>query len=412
MYKFLIVGKNFSGLKDKILERGDDYILLQDVLATKFPDKKMKRRIVADFSTKESLLESVKPLKNKIDGVITSYENYVLPTAWVAEYLELPGMPIESAEACTDKYLMRQLFSKAPRKISPDFAVVKSRQELEDFAASHNFPLILKPANLQKSLLVTKAHNHQELIKNYEKTLKNIGDTYTKYAPSRKPKLIIEEFMEGPIFSVDAYVDASGQPHVLDQVVDYQTGYDIGYDDNFHYSRLLPSRLSTHDQQAIRDTAALGCKTLGMKSSSAHVEIIMTADGPRIVEIGARNGGYRERMHKLANGIDIYNLALDNSLGKPIDVRATKNEPCAVLELFPKEPGIFVGIANQEKLEDLDSLAYFALKQPLGKFVGKSSDGYKMCAIIILHNQNQDRFSQDLVFVNSEVFVKTKPQAI
>ena len=34
MATFLIVGKNFSGLKNKILERGDNYILLQDQAVT------------------------------------------------------------------------------------------------------------------------------------------------------------------------------------------------------------------------------------------------------------------------------------------------------------------------------------------------------------------------------------------
>ena len=49
MQTFLIVGKNFSGLRDKILERGDEYILLQDIHATKKPDAQLKRRVVVDF---------------------------------------------------------------------------------------------------------------------------------------------------------------------------------------------------------------------------------------------------------------------------------------------------------------------------------------------------------------------------
>lgn len=408
MYRFLIVGKNFSPLKEKVLARGDDYILLQDVAATKFPDKKFKRRIVADFSSRDSLIKTLQKLKGSVDGVITTYENYVLPIAWIAEYLELPGIPVESAEACTDKFLMRQKFASAPRKISPGFETVGSRDDLTNFAKNHSFPLILKPANLSKSLLVTKSYNLDELLANYEKTMSLIDKLYARYAPGRKPKLIIEEFMEGPIFSVDAFVDSQGHPHVLKQVVDYQTGYDIGYDDNFHYSRRLPSQLPADKQEAIRETAAIGCKALGMRSSSAHVEIIYTKSGPMIVEIGARNGGYRERMHKLANGIDIYGLALTNALGKELDIRATKNESCAVLELFPKQAGIFKGIARQAELEALESLQYFAFKQTVGKHVGKSSEGYKACAIIILHNKDVGIFEHDLEFVNNNVHVITE----
>ena len=408
MKRILIVGKNFSGLSNYLKENEYDYLLLCDVLATKFPDKRLKRRVVADFSSKESVLAAVDSLEGSFDGVMTIYENYIVVCAWVAERLSLPGMPPQSAEACTDKELMRQLFSKAPRRISPGFQVVNTKDELAAFAEAHSFPLILKPANLAKSLLVTKNHDLAELLANYDTALSLFDSTYKKYAPNRTPKLIVEEFMEGSIHSVDAFVDAAGVPHVLEQIVDYQTGYDIGYDDNFHYSRLLPSRLSAADQRALREVAVLGCQALGMKSSPAHIEIIMTTDGPRIVEIGARNGGYRERMHAIANGINIPGNALALALGKQPDLASTKNESCAVLELFPKIPGKFVELANEEALRQLPSLNYLSIKATPESFVGKSSDGHKMTAVIILHNSDSTVFEKDLDYINEHVFVQTK----
>lgn len=408
MSNFLIVGKKFSNLTNKILERGDDYILLQDRLAAKNPDKKLKKRLVVSFEDTDKLAEEIRNLPIKIDGIVTVYENYVLAAAHIAEKLGLPGMPLSSAEACTDKQIMRQLFAKCDTKISPDFCEVKSEAQLIDFANSHSFPLILKPANLQKSLLVTKNHNLDELLSNYRKTIEQIDTIYSRYAPHRKAKLLVEEFIEGTIHSVDAFVDNAGEPHVLEHVVDYQTGYDIGFDDNFHYSRILPSRLCREDIDAIRETAALGCKALGMKNSPAHVEIILTSSGPQIVEIGARNGGYRERMHRLANGLDLTSIALDTALGKPIRIEPTKNDACAVLELFPKSNGIFQGIKHEAELVNLESLTYFAIKQPIGSHAGKAADGYKMCAIIILSNSDQARFVEDLAFINNYVTVVTE----
>jgi glutathione synthase/RimK-type ligase-like ATP-grasp enzyme len=64
---------------------------------------------------------------------------------------------------------MRELFATAPTKISPDFAVITSEREVRDFAAQHTFPLIIKPANLSKSLLVTKSSSLEELLMNYQK---------------------------------------------------------------------------------------------------------------------------------------------------------------------------------------------------------------------------------------------------
>ncbi|MEO5950528.1 MAG: ATP-grasp domain-containing protein [Candidatus Saccharimonadales bacterium] len=409
MSHIVIVGRKFSELADRLTQSGDTYTLLQDVKKTKFPDKKFRRRIVADFSSNESLLATVKTLHDNdpIDAVISLYENYILPTAIIGEFLGVPHLPVASAEACTDKFLMRTLFNGASEKISPDFAIVQSIDDVLAFAHSHSFPLILKPANLAKSLLVTKSSDITELRNNYEKTMTMIDKIYETYAPNRTPKLIVEEFLEGSIHSVDAYIGEDGIPLVLDNVVDYQTGYDIGYDDNFHYSRILPSKLSANDQIALRHCAEIGIKALGMKNSPAHVEVIMTVDGPRIVEIGARNGGYRGRMHRLANGIDILGAAIEVALGKKPSIIALKNEPCAVLELFPKHPGIYMGIHNESTLRSLSSLEYLSIKATPGRFVGKAGDGYKMCTVVILHNTDQAKFDKDILTMQNDIFIDT-----
>lgn len=408
-HTILIVGTSFSNLKTYLEEYGYNYVVLRDRRLTKFPDKKLKKRVVCDFGSKETMLQTVDAVaaKQRIDGVIATYEDYVLPAAEIAAHLGIHGLPLEAAKACTDKFLMRQKFATAPEKISPDFAVVNSEQDLRDFTANHKFPLILKPANLSKSLMVTKNHSLEELLANYRRTLEKIDAVYKKYAPSRQPKLLVEEFLEGSIHSVDAFVDANGEPHILEQIVDYQTGYDIGFEDNFHYSRIMPSKLSAEAQAAFRHCAAVGIKALGMKNSPAHVEIIVTPDGPRIVEIGARNGGYRERMHALANGIDITGNALKLALGEMPEIVATRNDPIAVLELFPKTPGIFSGIKHEDKLRQLPSLKYLSIKRKTGEYAGKSSEGYKMCAVVMLHNSDSERFNRDLAFVNEQVRVIT-----
>jgi carbamoylphosphate synthase large subunit len=407
MSHILIVGKNFSGIKEYLLAHGHEYTVLQDELATKFPDKRLKNRVVTSFKDKASVINALNRIKSPIDGVLCIYENYIVATAWITQYLQLPGMNPEAAEACTDKELMRQRFSESPIKISPAFKAVRSEIELIEFANAHEFPLILKPANLAKSLLVTKNENLDELIANYKRATELLGSTYAKYAPNRAPKLIVEEFLDGTIHSVDAFIDSTGEPHILDQLVDYQTGYDIGYSDNFHYSRILPSALAQKDKDELIKVAAQGCRSLSMQNTPAHIEIILTKDGPRIVEIGARNGGYRERMHSYANGIDIAGNHIALCLGQQPNITATENNACAVLELFPRQPGIYKGISNFDILKSLPSTMYVSEKAKNGSFVGKSSDGYKMCAVVMLGNSNHDTLRQDLEFINSNVSVMT-----
>lgn len=405
----LIVGKVFRRLTNYLTDHGFEYCVLAD---SKIAKRLESDGVICDFSNQENYLKAAEKLGKirKINAVISTYENYILPAAQIAEHLNLPGLPINAAIACTDKQKMRELFANCSENISPEFKVVENIKDLQDFAKKHSFPLILKPANLAKSLLVTKNHDLTELLENYETTISQIDEVYRKYAPHSTPKILIEEFLEGSIHSVDAFIGQDGDPLVLEQVVDYQTGYDVGFDDNFHYSRLLPSKLPQKIINDVRRVAKLGCKSLGMKNTPAHIEIILTKNGPKIVEIGARNGGYRERMHSLANGIDITGTALNVALGKPFNIIAQKNEPCAVLELFPKISGEFSHLSHQQELEKLPSLSYFNLKAKPGEIVGKSSKGHKMCAVITLHNKNTEQFNHDLEFVNKNVYVVTNGQ--
>ena len=408
MTHVLIVGKKFTALTEYLETHGYTYTLLQDRLATKFPEKRFKNRVVADFSSRQSLHAAVDTLRIMPDVVLATYENYVLPAAWICEHLTLPGLPISAAEACTDKFTMRTLFARAPEKVSPDFAIAETEEDVRDFASNHDFPLIVKPANLAKSLLVTKNDSLDELLANYTKSLRLLSSTYKKYAPNRTPKLLIEEFLDGSIHSVDAFVGADGEPQILEQIVDYQTGYDIGYNDNFHYSRVLPTSLPPDAQSSLRHCALVGIKALGIKNSPAHVEIIMTSTGPRIVEIGARNGGYRDRMHRIANGIDINGAALQVAQGIAPDIKASKNNSCAVLELFPKHAGHFDSIGNLAELRALPSLHYLSIKKKQGDTIGKSSEGHKAVAVIILVNEDSVQFKLDLDYVTRYCQVSIK----
>jgi phosphoribosylamine-glycine ligase len=402
-----IIGKSFSGFKSYLDENNHSYVLFKNI-DKRYPDS-TNNIVGVDFSNIDSLFSAVRKShsERQFDLVLTLYEQFILVTALVAENIDLPGLPIEAARACTDKSIMRALFSKVEKKISPDFMKVDSWEEVLSFVEHHKFPLILKPANLAKSLLVTKNCDIEELKTNYYKMIKNIERVYQKYAPLNERIILIEEFLEGSIHSVDAYVDNEGTPVLIPFIVDYKSGYDIGYDDNFHYSRVMPSVLSEDLQKEFFETADIAIRSLGMKNSAAHVEIIVTKAGPRIVEIGARNGGYRDRMHKLSQGIDIYGNLVALLSGEKVNVKAIKNESSAVLELFPKESGYFVGISNDHELRKLSSFVSISVKYKPGEFTGKSSDGYKAACVICLHNPDSEQFHRDLEFVTQSVLVRT-----
>jgi phosphoribosylamine-glycine ligase len=391
----------------------DSYLDSKNYKRTYFEDRNASEdkinTIQLDYSDEKKAIEEIVSYHNKcnFDVVFTIYEKYIVTVAKIAQLTNLRGLSLDSAIACTDKTVMRTRFMQSSEKISPEYKKVNSLDDLLEFASTHTFPLMLKPANLAKSLLVTKNNTVEELIKNYEIMISKIDSVYKKHSPHNERAILVEEFMDGSIHSVDAYVDSSGKAYVLPRVVDYKTGYDIGYNDNFHYSRLLPSSLPISTQKQIIKVAEIGIKSLGMSNTAAHVEIIVTDSGPKIVEIGARNGGYRERMYELANGIDIYGNLIALLNGEQVDLTIQKDENCAVLELFPKNKGFFNSIKNLDNLKNLSSLLSLKIKVQKGEEIGLSSDGYRAACIVLLHNQDQNTFFNDLQYIEQNVIILT-----
>ncbi len=404
--KIGFVGKPYSEFIEWLLQHGHEVTCFVEKERTyTFPDG-VHKVVPLDFSSKERFLAELQRLpKEPIDAFVGTYENAVLPKTWLCEWYGLPCLPEESAWCATDKKLMRERFQTHCPEISPDFREVETWEDAQDFARNHTFPLMLKPANLFKSLLVTKNDTEEELYENFTKAQAQIQEIYDFEGVKRTPRLLIEEYLEGPSFSVEVFADAQGATRTVPQPVDLVMGRDLGIADNNNYSRTLPSALSSSDQQELLRAAETGVRALGFRSSPAHVELVLTVAGPKIIEIGARTGGYRPRMFRLASGIDLFAAQVEVALGRLPDLQEQFRHFCAVYELFATQEGKFKEASGWEKLLSLPSLYYASVKAKPGKMVGLSRDGYRTAAVIVLANEEQEQFRRDQQYVEEQVAI-------
>ena len=402
-----LLGKLAKSYGDELRKRGYKVNLISDG-PKKYKSIMPDNNVIADFSSKESLIRSLKKQSIKVDGVLTQgFENYVLPSAWLAEYYNVPGLSEEAALVATDKTLMRQKFIEYDATITPEFTELFEWETAEKFAQTHQFPLILKPAHLAKSLLVTKNSNLIELRENYNHAQKILTEIYRKYAvKGRQPKMLVEEYLDGSAHSIDAVIDQKQRIQLL-EIVDYVVGYEIGIKDNFHFARLLPSRLTPDMQNKVKTVAEKGIKALDLRSSPAHIEIIITKDGPKIIEIGARAGGYRVRMYQEANGIDYFTAIFDTAIGKSSKLVKTKNNFCAVLEVFPKKDGILKVIKGLDRLKENSATVYVRKINQIGDQVGLAKNGYKAVLIVMLVSNNKQKFFDCYNYVKDQLEIVT-----
>jgi biotin carboxylase len=366
-------------------------ILLDTQLSSKKLDA-YDRIIPMNFDNVADELIRLDSLSLNMTGLVCTYENYIVAKATIGEHFKVATLSVESARLSTDKSLMRQAFLAHDTTISPDFSTVDSLQQALDFASTHSYPLIIKPTNLVKSLLVLRCDNEEQLRDRFTYAASTIEQLYEKYKIyDRAPQLIIEEFIQGEQFSIAAFVDQYGVPHFCDGIVKLRNAQDIHVDDNYLYSRTLPAPVTDEAAAEMYATAEKGVRALKMTSVPAHIELMSGPQGTKIIEIGARIGGYRPRMYNYTYNVDLTAQEIRLALSQEPNLKGDFQKHTAVYELFPEQEGMFEQISGSF---DIEKLTYYRVTAKQGSLVGPAKNGFKATAIIIVTNSDEVLFNE------------------
>lgn len=379
-----------SGVIDTIHSLGYKVGILSDThLTLKNPDL-YERVEKVDFEHLDKEIDRLKASTLLVAGFVCTYENYIVSKAKLSEIFEVPSLSVESARLCTDKSLMRRAFIEEDPSISPEFTAIDSVEEALAFATNHGYPLIIKPTNLVKSLLVLKCDDEVQLIDRFTYAHQTIGKLYEKYKIfDRAPQLIIEEFVIGEQYSIAAFVDSEGTAHFCDGIVGLKNAQDIRIDDNYLYSRTLPASLPEVTAEDMFRVAEAGIRALRMTSVPAHIELIVGPKGIKIVEIGARVGGYRPRMYHYSYGLNLPAQEIKLALGEKPELDGTFSAYTAVYELFSETEGSFTGVIGAI---DTTIFTYYRVVAKSAQQTGPAKNGYKAAAIIIVSHENEEIF--------------------
>jgi hypothetical protein len=103
----------------------------------------------------------------------------------------------------------------------------------------------------------------------------------------RNDTVVVQEYLEGPEYIVDLY-SVDGQHGLVDVCVytKHNRGARIGIYDTADF---LPP--DSPEVAALAEYTKRAADAVGIRNGSTHAEVIMTADGPRLVELAARYSG-------------------------------------------------------------------------------------------------------------------------
>ncbi len=245
--------------------------------------------------------------KFRADGIMTLATDMPMRSvAYAANKLGLVGISYDTAIKATDKGEMIKAF-EASNVEHPWYYILSSLDELETVENRITFPCISKPVDNAGSRGVMLVHSRGEL------------NEAVKYSSlnGRNGGVIIEEYLEGSEVSVEIIV-VDGTVHIL-QITDKLT---TGAPHFVEMGHSQPSQLEDENIDAIRDLAVRAVRAVGINNGPAHVEIMLTKKGPRMIELGARMGGDCITTHlvPLSTGIDMIKATIDICLGDVPDL--------------------------------------------------------------------------------------------
>ncbi len=291
-------------------------------------------------------------------------------------YLRLPTG--RSIRVCNNKIKMRQALKKYVPKATPRFMIVTDATEKTLFEIEKNvkFPCVVKPAALTKSQLVATCYYREELEATLKDTSRKIKALYKQNKNEQTPEVLVEQLIEGQLYSVDVYINSRGKTYWT-QFIELTTGKDIGHDDFFMYAQMTPSRLTDEEKATARNVIEDSIHALGIRSSTAHVEFYRTKSGFKIVEIGARIGGYRQELLSYAYGYSHYLNDILIKLGRAPIIKSKTLQHVVFLKFWPTRKGVLKSLKRFKKLSEEEWVLKSTQHKKVGDKVGLSKFGHK-----------------------------------
>ena len=257
-----------------------------------------------DLKDKEGIEALGMALKARggLSGIMTAGTDFSATVAWVAAQLGLPGIPYEAALNASDKERMRRCFEAAGLP-SPAFMVVEAVPD-SSFSPPFGYPLVVKPVDNMGARGCCKVDRPEMLNPAVADALRF----------SRTNRVILEAYMEGPEFSVDALV-YQGDIRIYG-VADRHIFFPPYFIEMGH---TMPTTLKAGAAEGLLGVFKAGVRALGITNGAAKGDMKLTSQGPMIGEIAARlSGGYMSGWtYPYSSGVEVTQGAIQIALGRP-----------------------------------------------------------------------------------------------
>lgn len=303
--------------------------------------------------------------EHRIEAVASDQCDYSqTAAAFVAQLLNLPGVPLESTLITGNKRKVRERCREAGIP-QPQSIPCSTLQEARAAAKAIGFPVIVKPVDNRGSIGVCRVESLPELESAFFASL--------GHSPSRET--LVEEFVEGCVLTVDGFCFGPGKHRslaVASREV-YPGAHPVARE--IVYPAEIPEEARKRAFE-INDRVVAAC---GLQTGATHAEYIYSRDGRIVlVEIANRGGGIATSsvIVPALTGFDPTAALVQIACGE--SVRFAPKKPVTtsvVLRFFEFEPGSVKAIENAESAAQGAGVLEFGLWIRPGQKIGAIHSG-------------------------------------
>lgn len=288
-----------------------------------------------------------------VDAVISQCDPMMEALAEACEELGLRFTSARGVHNARDKGRTRELLEAAGVP-SARFAVAHDVEDAVSAAGRIGYPVVVKPVSGMDSAMAVHTRSPAEVAAAADRILTAAADPGV-FPPLRAlldRGVLVEEYLAGELVSAEIGVLDGAAHRFLVCGRSRAEGNDC-----VEMGAVLPADVPPNRADACFRYAEEVCRVLGLDLGVFHVEIMLTAHGPRLVEVNPRvMGGVMTLLHKLLTGIDFCDHVIDiHLLRTPRLPPPAPDRTITARRIMPRADGRLAGQVDLAWLDDADT---------------------------------------------------------
>ena len=352
-----------------------------------------------DISDEQACVNAALELSREspLHGVITVGTDFSTTVARITETLGLPGHTYTAATLAKDKFHMRRAF-KAAGVPSPEYCQVETFEDLK--LVDFDPPWVVKPVDSMGARGVQLVSHREALAPAVEEA----------WVHSRKKAALVEEFIPGKEFSIDALVSRG------EIKIQGLADRDIWFPPRFiEMGHRFPTVLDEKQQEKLLETFKAGVRSLGLTHGAAKGDMRWHPQkGPMVGEIAGRlSGGFMSGWtYPLSSHFSSIEQAIHLALGEEIALSESLGGDPVAERAFISAPGVIREIQGLETLVSLPGLKHLFWQKKPGDKVNFPQNNVEKIGNFILCESTVEKLDRNIHQVYSQVLVRLEPKGL